>query len=326
MDTFLYEELIKETEEELAILKGNQAVNKKIYTDLTSDFVIQSEKFLKDDLIMIRKHPRYINFPRHSHDYIEMNYVFHGQFHQKVADQPITLKQGDILLLNQHIEHELAACEENDIVINFIIHPAFFDYILSNLSTGFVQSQMLYFLMNSIFDFSQKGEYLYYPVSNSDRIQDIMQELLKEMMEESILSKSKIKFLMGLLIIELIEQQNQTNRSTIQSEQHAFLTEVFRYIEEHYQEANLQSLANRFNQTVYWVSKEIKSLTNQNFKDLVQQKRLLVAKNLLVYSDLPMQSIAEEVGYENISYFYRLFKKKYGMTPKAYKMQLIKED
>lgn len=317
---------MKETEEELAILKGNQAVNKKIYTDLTSDFVIQSEKFLKDDLIMIRKHPRYINFPRHSHDYIEMNYVFHGQFHQKVADLPITLKQGDILLLNQHIEHELAACEENDIVINFIIHPAFFDYILSNLSTGFVQSQMLYFLMNSIFDFSQKGEYLYYPVSNSGRIQDIMQQLLKEMMEESILSKSKIKFLMGLLIIELIEQQNQTNRSTIQSEQHAFLTEVFRYIEEHYQEANLQSLANRFNQTVYWVSKEIKSLTNQNFKDLVQQKRLLVAKNLLVYSDLPMQSIAEEVGYENISYFYRLFKKKYGMTPKAYKMQLIKED
>ncbi|SFL86950.1 AraC-type DNA-binding protein [Gracilibacillus orientalis] len=326
MDTFLYQELMKATEEELAILEGNQAVNKKIYTDLTSDFVIQSEKFLKDDLIMIRKHPRYIDFPRHSHDYIEMNYVFHGNFHQKVADKSITLKQGDILLLNQYIEHELAACEENDIVINFIIHPAFFDYILSNLSTGFIQSQMLYFLMNSIFDYSQKGEYLYYPVSNSDRIQDIMQQLLKEMMEESLLSKSKIKFLMGLLILELIEQQNQTNRSTQKSEQNAFLTEVFRYIEEHYQEANLQALAKCFNQTVYWISKQIKSLTNQNFKDLVQEKRLQVAKNLLVYSDLPMQAIAEEVGYENISYFYRLFKKKYGMTPKAYKMQLIKQD
>ncbi|MGN8682145.1 AraC family transcriptional regulator [Gracilibacillus sp. HCP3S3_G5_1] len=326
LDTFLFQELMKETEEERAILEGNQAVNKKIYTNLTSDFVIQSEKFLEDNLIMIRKHPRYIDFPRHSHDYIEMNYVFHGKFHQKVANEPITLKQGDILLLNQYIEHELQACEEEDIIINFIIHPGFFDYILSHLSTGFIQSQMLHFLMNSMFDYTKKGEYLYYPVSDSDRIQDIMNQLLKEMMEESILSKTKIKFLMGLLIIELIEQKNQTNQNSLKSEHHAFLTEVFRYIEEHYQEANLQALANRVNQTAYWVSKQIKALTNQNFKDLVQEKRLLMAKNLLVYSDLSMQSIAEEVGYENISYFYRLFKNKYGMTPKAYKMQLIKQD
>ncbi|MGP4041220.1 AraC family transcriptional regulator [Gracilibacillus sp. D59] len=325
MNTLLYQELMKETEEERAILEGNQAVNKKIYTDLTSDFVIQSEKFLKDDLIMIRKHPRYIDFPRHSHDYIEMNYVFHGKFHQKVADQPITLKQGDILLLNQYIEHELASCEENDIVINFIIHPAFFDYILSNLSTGFIQSQMLQFLMNSMFDYNHTGQFLYYPVADSERIQDIMKELLTEMMEESILSQSKIKFLMGLLILELIEQKNHSHQNIDQSEQHAFLTEVFHYIEEHYQEANLQTLAKKFNQTAYWVSKQIKTLTKQNFKDLVQEKRLLVAKNLLMYSDLSMQAIAEEVGYENISYFYRLFKQKYGNTPKAYKKQLIEQ-
>ncbi len=74
---------MEETEEERSILRGNQSINKAIYTNLTSDFVIQSEKFLKDDLIMIRKHPRYIDFPKHSHDYIEMNYVYHGEFFSK---------------------------------------------------------------------------------------------------------------------------------------------------------------------------------------------------------------------------------------------------
>src|SRR5699024_433847 len=109
------------------------------------------------------------------------------------------------------------------------------------------------------------------------------------------------------LIVELMEQQSQLQTNTIQTEKHAFLTEVFRYIEEHYKNANLQILATQCNQTAYWVSKQIKALTNQNFKDLVQEKRLLVAKNLLIYSDLSMQAIAEEVGYENISYFYRIF-------------------
>ncbi|WP_073202011.1 AraC family transcriptional regulator [Gracilibacillus kekensis] len=326
MNKTLLNELMLETDEERGILRGDKAVNKEIYTNLTSDFIIQSEKFLKDDLIMIRKHPRYIDFPKHSHDYIEMNYVFNGQFHQKVANQSMTLRQGDILLLNQHIEHELTACKKEDIIINFIIHPAFFDYILSNLSTGFIQSQMIHFLMNSIFDYNQTGQFLYYPVSDSIRIQEIMSQLLEEMFEESILSKSKIKFLMGLLILELIEQQKQTQQNNFYTEKHTFLTEVFRYIEENYREANLQALAKQFNQTAYWVSKQVKALTNQNFKDLVQEKRLLVAKNLLLYSELSMQAIAEEIGYENISYFYRIFKQKYKMTPKVYQTQLLKKE
>ncbi|MFC4404447.1 AraC family transcriptional regulator [Gracilibacillus xinjiangensis] len=321
MINHLFEKLMEETEEERAILAGDQAINKEIYTSLTSDFVIQSEKFLQDDLIMIRKHPRYIDFPRHSHDYIEMNYVYYGKFKQKVAGQPLELKKGEILLLNQYIEHELTACNKNDIVINFIIHPGFFDYILSNLSTGFIQSQMLQFLMNSIFPYNQKGEFLYFPVANSPRIQEIMEQLLVEMMEPTLLSKSKIKFLMGLLIIELMEQQN-IQKNTPKTDQHAFLSTVFEYIEEHYKDANLQELAHRLHQTDYWVSKQIKALTKKNFKDLVQEKRLFVAKNLLLYTSLSMQNIAEEVGYENVSYFYRLFKRKYGDTPKAYKNRL----
>ncbi|WP_054859420.1 MULTISPECIES: AraC family transcriptional regulator [Gracilibacillus] len=322
----IFKKLMEETEEERSILRGNQSINKAIYTNLTSDFVIQSEKFLKDDLIMIRKHPRYIDFPKHSHDYIEMNYVYHGEFFQKVADQPIRLKKGEILLLNQHIEHELKACKKEDIIINFIIHPAFFDYIVTNLSTGFIQNQMLQFLVNSMFDFNQKGEFLYYPVSDSNRIQDIMNQLLLEMMNQSLLAKSKIKFLMGLLIIELIEQKKNQTATPIKNEQHSFLNDVFLYIEENYRDANLQSLATKFNQNVYWVSRLIKQLTNQNFKDLVQEKRLLVTKNLLLYTDLSMQAIAEEVGYENVSYFYRIFKQKYGMTPRAYKLELMKTE
>lgn len=322
----LLEELWKETEEESAILEGDQEVNKQIYTNRTSDFVIQSEKFLKDELIMIRKHPRYIDFPSHSHDYIEMNYVFHGSFHQQIEGEAITLKQGDILLLNQHIEHQLSACQEEDIIINFIIHPAFFDYILSNLSTGFSQSQMLHFLISSMFDYAPQGQYLYYPVSDSLRIQDIMEKLLVEMMNTSILSKSKIKFLMGLLIVELIEQQSRSHTNTDQNDHHNFLTIMFNYIEEHYKDANLETLAMKCNQTPYWVSKQIKALTKQNFKDLVKEKRLMAAKNLLVHSDLSIQAIAEEVGYENISYFYRIFKNKYGQTPKVYKNKLIEEN
>lgn len=319
MDGNLLEKLMELTDEEKEILKGNQHVNREIYTNLTSNFIVQSEKLLHDDLIMIRKHPRYIHFPKHSHDFIEMNYVYHGSFEQQIGDQTILLRQGDILLLNQYVEHELKACNTEDIVINFIIHPAFFDSILPNIASGTIQSQMVHFLFNSMFDYNQQAQFLFYPLSGNEHISEMMDQLILTLNGNSLFARSKIKFLMGLLLIELMEQQPQSQAI---SEEQKFLQTVFEYIEEKYKNASLEELAPLVNQTTYGVSKKIKTLTNQNFKDLLQEKRLTMAQHSLLYSDLPIQIIAEEVGYENMSYFYRIFKSKYGMTPKAYRSSM----
>ena len=315
LDMVVLEQLMQLTEEEKEILKGNQQVNREIYTSLTSNFIVQSDKLLNDELIMIRKHPRFIHFPKHSHDFIEMTYVYHGNFEQQIGDQTISLKQGDILLLNQYVEHELKACQKEDIVINFIIHPDFFDSILPNIASGSIQSQMVHFLFNSMFHYRQQAEFLFYPVSNHDRISDLVDQLIYALNDDSMLSRSKIKFLMGLLLIELMEQKPQSKELT---DEQRFLQVVFEYIEKNYQHASLEELSRLVNQTTYWVSKKIKGLTNSNFKDLLQGKRLSMARHYLLYSDLPIQVIVQEVGYDNISYFYRLFKSKYGLTPKAY--------
>ena len=34
---------------------------------------------------------------------------------------------------------------------------------------------------------------------------------------------------------------------------------------------------------------------------------------------MPITQIIEEVGYENLTYFYKIFKAKYNMTPKDYR-------
>ena len=74
-------------------------------------------------MIQLRKHTRFIDFPKHRHNYIEINYVYHGKLKQKVGDESICLKQGELLFLNQHIYHEIEASKKEDIIINFIIQP-----------------------------------------------------------------------------------------------------------------------------------------------------------------------------------------------------------
>ncbi|GAA3321318.1 hypothetical protein GCM10020331_036630 [Ectobacillus funiculus] len=49
-------------------------------------------------MIMVRKHTRFVDFPKHKHDYIEMNYVYNGTLKQKVGGTSITLKRGEFLI------------------------------------------------------------------------------------------------------------------------------------------------------------------------------------------------------------------------------------
>ena len=50
-----------------------------------------------------------------------------------------------------------------------------------------------------------------------------------------------------------------------------------------------------------------------------------MASRLLISSESSILAIAEEVGYENLSYFNRTFKKRFGMTPRDYRKQSTKQ-
>lgn len=55
------------------------------------------------------------------------------------------------------------------------------------------------------------------------------------------------------------------------------------------------------------------------FSGYIQQKRLDLAKSMLEETDLPVSSISEKVGYDDYSYFTRVFRKTVGMTPLEYR-------
>lgn len=321
MDNVLIEQLRQLTEEEISIVQQKHGVMKDIYTS-QSNFIIESEKFLrKDKMIAVRKHTRFIHFPKHKHNYIEINYVVNGQLKQKVGKDEIVLKRGELLFLNQHMEHEIEACEREDIVVNFIIQPPFFQFIFHYLHE---ENKLTDFLINSLFHHSESGQYLYYKVSDVLEIQDIIGKLLQEESNNSILSESTMKLYMGLLMIELIKNTDKIQQNESVTHSQSVVIEALTYIDKHYQQGKLNELARNLHQSMSSLSKSIKKATGYTFKELLQEKRLSEARNLLETTHLPIKRIVEEVGYDNISYFYRIFKEKYEMTPKEFRLKLAK--
>lgn len=320
MNETLLKELMKLTEEEKEILNKEKEIKIDLYTSQTT-FVIEGEKFLgKDKLIELRKHTRFIDFPKHRHDYIEINYVYHGKLRQKVGQDSMCLKQGELIFLNQHITHEIEASAEEDIIINFIIQPKFFEFIFSYLSTDNIITN---FLINSLYNNTQNGQYLYFAIAEVTEIQEIIGRMMEEIMNPSMLSDSTIKLYTGLLMIELIKNSHKLKQNEENPVRHYIVVETMNYIDEHYQNASLYELAEKIQQPHYALSRQIKNATNFTFKELLQEKRLNKARQLLKESNIPITEIVELIGYDNISYFYRIFKNKFGLTPKKLREQLV---
>lgn len=314
----IHEKLTALTEEELHILNGEKSVDKSIYTD-DGKFIIDSSKLLpNEELISIRKHTRFINFPSHKHNYIEFNYVYQGNLTQNIDNKEITLQKGELIFLNQYITHEILASNENDIIINFIIKPEFFDYIITLLGNENIIST---FLLTTLYTYYDKGEYLYFKVSERKNIQDLIERIITELYAPSIMNKATIKLLVGLLIVELVKNSQDIEIYSIDNYEKMLIIQSLKYIDEFYKTATLYELSQKLKQPDYKLSKLIKKHTMMTFKELLQEKKLSKAVELIKSTEYSIVDLIEVIGYENPTYFYKIFKDKFGMTPREYKLK-----
>ncbi|AIQ45986.1 AraC family transcriptional regulator [Paenibacillus sp. FSL R7-0273] len=91
------------------------------------------------------------------------------------------------------------------------------------------------------------------------------------------------------------------------------------YIQEHYMDnISLDSCADYTGTSPFLLSKSFKRVTGQNFIDYLTALRIEKAKELLRDTDLKMNDVALQVGYQQ-SYFNRIFKKQEDITPTRYR-------
>lgn len=99
--------------------------------------------------------------------------------------------------------------------------------------------------------------------------------------------------------------------------------EIIQYIHEHYNESiSLESLAELWNYSIQYLSKQFKPRTGRSPIEYVIQAWVAKAKQLIIRTDATGQEIASSVGYSEVFYFTRLFKKQVGMTPRQYKKKM----
>ncbi|MCM2531242.1 response regulator [Neobacillus pocheonensis] len=95
------------------------------------------------------------------------------------------------------------------------------------------------------------------------------------------------------------------------------LQEIKEYIDRNFADSHisLEVLANKFFVSKEYLSKAFKNMYGGNITEYIVSRRMEQAKQLLDDNELQIKSIATMVGYEDISYFYRVFKKYFKISP-----------
>ncbi|MBR3876093.1 MAG: helix-turn-helix domain-containing protein [Clostridia bacterium] len=308
-------ELIPITEEERAILDG-AGVDKSIYTTHGGS-VIRHKKLLSDGrLIRVRAHTRFVHFPEHTHDYIEAVYMCSGETTHIINGKELILKEGELLFLGQNARQEILPAGEGDIAVNFIIQPLFFDKTLEML--GAEETPIKSFLLRSLLDGVNQG-YLHFKVSGVLPVQNLIENLIWTLIHNTSNKRNINQTTMGLLFMQLL---NHTDRLAYESREDRAIMEILRYIEGNYKDGSLTEAARLLHYDFYWLSHEIKNRTGKTYTDHLQEKRLSQAAFLLKNTGLSVEEIALAVGYENKSYFHRIFTARYGTSPRKYRTNI----
>lgn len=102
---------------------------------------------------------------------------------------------------------------------------------------------------------------------------------------------------------------------------------ILKYIENHYMDKiTIADMAEEVSLSQSHFMKYFKNTMGTSFIDYLNEYRLTMASRLLVSSESSILDIASEVGFENLSYFNRIFKKRYEMTPREYRRRSEKEN
>ncbi len=101
---------------------------------------------------------------------------------------------------------------------------------------------------------------------------------------------------------------------------------IEQYISQHMQDATLSGLADELGYSAVYTGGLVKRLIGMPFSKALQSQRCRKAAQMLLDTDLSIREIIDEIGYENESFFRKMFKEKYGKNPLEFRKRGGKND
>lgn len=265
---------------------------------------------------------RYVDIIPHSHDFFELVCVIEGSCLHTLAGQKCVLGAGDISIVPPGLPHHLKA-EPDCVCITIKVRTSTFDRAFSSMLQG--QSLLSVYFAENLYT-PQTRSALTFHCGADDFVPELLLYMFRQQQEKRAYCDSIIEGMISVLFNYLLQNhQDSLEFSTHISQHSRRIGEVLNYLGTHYSTATLTDTANTFYMNPSYLSTCIRKATGHTFSQLVRTYRMRRAAELLEQSNLKLEDICEQIGYQDVTQFIRYFKETYHCTPHVYRKQKLSQ-
>ncbi|SEA66800.1 AraC family transcriptional regulator [Pedobacter hartonius] len=257
--------------------------------------------------------PKDLEWP-HKHDFYEIIWVTEGTFTHTIDYHDIPIKTGTLLITSPGQIHLLSSPEK-----------------VKGYSIAFTEQFLLtHQTQESIFELTFLEEsftkpYLCLDENAKNELRAIVDPITEELNREV-----KVPLIINGLLLVLLNRIQRLMGTAPTETSDSFHVQVYKkfkkLIEQYYRnEADLAFYADKLSISANYLNKIVKNLTGKTAGVMIRDRGLVEAKRMLVYCNLPIGQISEELGFNDFSYFSRQFKKQEGLSPADYRKSMYKK-
>lgn len=250
----------------------------------------------------------------HSHNYLEITFVLEGTFEQIINGKHVTFHPGDVYLIDSRTKYQenLRAISGTVLFIGFSN-----DFFTEIMFSSEQESKSNLFLNSLLYEYRKKNDYVLFQ-SNGDISETIslLGNILNEISHRQVGSDYLLRGYSARLLNQLVENYSFSISSHDKAElQNIIFDSISNYIMSNYKNVSIKDLQSKFHYNRNYFNRLIHNRTGMTFTKYIQDIRLTIAQKNICNTDDTIEDIAASVGYNNLGYFYKIFKEKYNMTP-----------
>lgn len=255
----------------------------------------------------------------HDHDFTELAYILSGKGKYQVDGNEYDVSAGDLVICNPGVMHTHVVTNPKEPTIEFI--SGFTDFHFKNMSPNSIEPENGNCILHTEGELRQEmSMHCYAMIAEKEGNQ----------VGRYFMFKTHLMQMLLLIAREItdVEKPDQKSYNFESYNKSYAVNRIINYLNENYEhKISLEQIAHNMYLSPVYISKIFKEETGESPINYLIKIRLEKAKDVLLNGqDGSIKNIANQVGYDDVYHFSKLFKKYYGISPLYYRKKAMHKD
>lgn len=252
----------------------------------------------------------------HSHNSVEVIFIKEGDLNIAIDYKLYHLSTGDIIFVNSNIAHSLLLSSGESAEVFFV---------------NFLP-ESIYLYGNDLFNITYffwltaepANKFFIYNLPASHEVERNIYRAYQIYQNREVGYEYAFLYRVIMLCVWFFEQWWIKSKKKLPEFSYTnivVLRKIFEDIEKNYSTITINDVSNKYNLSRNAVAKQFKETTDGSFRKYVEKIKISKAMYMLITTNKPVTEIAFETGYNNSSYFSKLFAEYAGFTPAVFRRE-----